>query len=85
MYFAPELFFADTSTLSCFHRIEIDNNSILAELSPLGAFFPDLIFIGFQPVIPCISDKSCYAIEILCDLSARSQSGFQMCFIFEEK
>ena len=47
MYFAPELFFADTSTLSCFHRIEIENNSILAELSPLGAFFPDLIFIGF--------------------------------------
>ena len=53
MNFAPELFFADISTLPRFHRIEIENNSILAEFSPLGAFLPDLIFIGFQPVIPC--------------------------------
>ena len=39
MYFAPELFFADTRTLSCFYRIEIENNSILVEFSTLGAFF----------------------------------------------
>ena len=37
----------------CFHQIGIENNSILAEFSPLRVFFSDLILIGFQPVSPC--------------------------------
>ena len=47
------------------------NNSILVEIPPLGAVFPDYILIGFQPVIPAnvtlFSDKSCFAYEIPCD------------------
>ena len=38
---APVQFFVDASTLSSFLRIEIENNSILAETPPLGAFPPD--------------------------------------------
>ena len=53
MCFLPlNYFFVDVSTLSCFHRMKFENNSILAEISLIGAFFPDLILIGFQPLIP---------------------------------
>ena len=30
----------------------MENNSILVEIPPLGAVFPDFILIGFKPVIP---------------------------------
>ena len=30
----------------------MENSSILVEIPPLGAVFPDFILIGFQPVIP---------------------------------
>ena len=49
----------------------MENNSILVEIPPLVAVFPDFILIGFQPVIPSnvtlFSDKSCFAYEIPCD------------------
>ena len=49
----------------------MENNSILVEIPPLGAVFPDFILIGFQSVIPAnvtlFSDKSCLAYEIPCD------------------
>ena len=86
MFFAPELFFADVSTLSCFHGMKNENNSILAEIPLLGAFFPDLILIVFQPVIPCkgynyfFSDKSRYAYEILCDICS---CLFDWCFLYQ--
>ena len=38
----------------CFHQIKIENNSILAAIPPLGAFFPDLILIYVPPVSLCI-------------------------------
>ena len=47
-FFAPGLMFADCSALTCFHQIKIENNSILAQIPPLGAFFPDLIFTSLQ-------------------------------------
>ena len=50
-FFALELFFfADVSTLSCFHRVEKENNSIFAEIALLGAIFPDLILTVRLPV-----------------------------------
>ena len=43
----------------------MENNSIMVEIPPLGAVFPDFILIGFQPVVPAnvilCSDKSCFA------------------------
>ena len=49
----------------------MENNSIMVEIPPLGAVFPNCILIGFQPVIPAnvtlFSDKSCFAYEIPCD------------------
>ena len=50
--FAPELnCFSRTPVLYlCSHRLEIENNSILAEFFPFSSISPDLIFIGFQPV-----------------------------------
>ena len=49
----------------------METNSILVEIPPIGAVFPDFILIGFQPVIPAnvtpFSDKSCFAYEIPCD------------------
>ena len=45
----------------------MENNSILVEIPPLGAVFPDFILIGFQPVnhanVTLFSDKSCFAYD----------------------
>ena len=45
----------------------MENNSILVEIPPLGAVFPDFILIGFQPVIPAnvtlLSDRKCLEIR----------------------
>ena len=72
-YFAPELFFADTSTLSLFSSNRNRKQLNIGRIFPFRSNFPDLIFIGFQPVmvsakVTPFSDKSCYAYESLCDL-----------------
>ena len=75
-FFAPELFFADTSTLSLFSSNRNRKQLNIGRIFPFRSFFPDLIFIGFQPVmvlakVTPFSDKSCYAYESLCDLCPR--------------
>ena len=50
MYFAPELFFADTSTLSLFSSNRNRKQLNIGRIFPFRSNFPDLIYIGFQPV-----------------------------------
>ena len=38
IYFSPCTLFAVVSTLSCFHKTKIENNSVLAEIPHLQAF-----------------------------------------------
>ena len=74
--FSPELFFADTSTLSLFLSNRNRKQLNIGRTFPFRSIFPDLIFIGFQPVmvsakVTPFSDNSCYAYESLCDLCPR--------------
>ena len=40
----------DCSVLACFRQVKNKNSSILTEIPPLGAFFPDLILICTPPI-----------------------------------
>ena len=51
VFLPPDCFSRTPVLYLCSHRIEIENNSILEEFFPFRSVFPDLIFIGFQPVI----------------------------------